>query len=300
MNPIGAAIVTGIMRGFGFLEGSKRCLQCYKPRPLEDFIGTRGGIVGMCVDCRARYRNWTAKTEDEKAAARPPVLREGTGSRVSLALRSGNRKTGPIPVSMTDMRSCPPSCPHLDRGCYAGYGKNAHHWRNVAKRGHTWRAFVAAIAGLPEGQLWRHNEAGDLPGVGDRLDRRALAQLVAANAGRRGFTFTHKPLRSPADRAAVLEANRAGFRINLSADSLEDADRLADLGIGPVAVVLPSDAPHRASRTPAGRAVVVCPAVTCEGMTCERCGLCQKDRRSIVGFPAHGQAARLVTLRLRR
>jgi hypothetical protein len=176
-------------------------------------------------------------------------------------------------------------------------------WSRVADRGLDWASFCRAVAALPAGQLWRHNEAGDLPGVGDGLDVAQLQRLVWANLGRRGFTFTHKPLPTDRERRAVHNANLLGFTINLSADSLEDADRLAELGIAPVAVVLPAGA-EPGTRTPAGRHVVICPAQTA-ALTCAECQLCSvATRKAIVGFRAHGQwkarVTQLVQLRRRR
>lgn len=292
------ALVRGVVLGLAAGAGSKRCAQCWKPKPLTTFVSRFGRVVNMCNACRDRYSNWHSKTDAERARARAKVRRTGTGYTVHLTPRSKNRKTGPIPVSVTDMKSCPTSCPHMDAGCYAGYGKAGWLWSTVAERGIPWRLFCLMISELPKGTLWRHNEAGDLPGVGDALDLDALDMLVSANQGRRGFCFSHKPLREPKERRAVARAVRKGFMINLSADNLAHADELADLGIAPVAVILPSET-AAATRTPAGRKVVVCPAVT-SGLTCATCGLCAKDRKALVGFPAHGQAKRLVSLRASR
>ena len=274
------------------------CPQCYRDRPLADFVSKNGKrFVRRCRECRDHYGSWHRLSSEERLAkmrARPKP-RNGIGYMASLVVRSGNRKTGPIPVSMTDQTSCPTSCVFRDAGCYAEFGKLRMHWENVAKSGESWAAFCRTVAALPLATLWRHNEAGDLPGVGDAIDRRALQLLVRANAGKRGFTFTHKPLRAAADRHAVAAANAAGFTINLSADTLAQADALAELGVGPVAVVLPADAPTRASKTPGGRSVVVCPNDTA-GMTCEACRLCaHATRKAIVGFRAHGQASALVS-----
>jgi hypothetical protein len=193
---------------------------------------------------------------------------------------SGDRKLGGIPATYSAGATCPDACALKDQGCYAEFGKLQFHWRRVPERGLPWAAFLQEVAALPAGSLWRHNVAGDLPGVGDKLDVDALVDLVLANAGRRGFTFTHKPLTSNQQRAAVAVANRRGFTINLSADSLEHADARADLGIGPVVVTLPSDAPA-GLRTPAGRHVVLCVAET-RGLSCADCQLC----------PSQGMAAR--------
>lgn len=213
-----------------------------------------------------------------------------------LVARSGNKKTGPIPTSYTSARTCPDSCPLKGAGCYAEQYPVREHWGDAAKFV-DWLTFVAAVRALPAGQLWRHNVAGDLPGLGDKLDCTALWLLVESNRGKRGFTYTHKPLRTAFERTTVKAANRAGFTINLSADTLREADDLARLGIGPVVVTLPSDAPQT-QKTPEGRTVVVCPAQR-RDVTCERCGLCAvAGRKAIIGFRAHGQSVKRINRRL--
>lgn len=210
--------------------------------------------------------------------------------RVALTLRSVNKKTGPIPVSTTEAGTCPASCPLSGGGgCYAAQGKLALFWAKVndGRAGLPWAEFLAKVRALPAGQLWRHNQAGDLPGESNRIDAEALAELVDANRGRAGFTYTHKPALG-ANRRAIDSANKGGFAVNLSADDLHEADQLARLGIGPVVTLLPSDQLEN-THTPAGRKVVVCPAVTHENVTCASCKLCARiDRPVIIGFPAHG------------
>jgi hypothetical protein len=147
-----------------------------------------------------------------------------------------------------------------------------------------WPEFCDTIAALPAGQLWRHNQAGDLPGIGEEVDPVALGQLVAANAGRRGFTYTHK--HSSEALYWVKQANIWGFTVNLSANNLQHADQLADTGC-PVVVVLPVDAPQQTT-TPAGRKVITCPATYRDDISCATCQLCQRQRETIIGFPAHG------------
>jgi hypothetical protein len=134
-----------------------------------------------------------------------------------------------------------------------------------------------------------------LSGNGRALDPVSLGELVHANTGRRGFTYTH--YRDAASLAWIAHANAWGFTVNLSADSLADADTLADTGAGPVVCVLPSSA-HANTVTPAGRRVVVCPATVRDDVTCASCGLCQRQRSVIVGFPAHGSARRRIDIRL--
>jgi len=201
--------------------------------------------------------------------------------------QSRNAKTGPIPVSTSSAETCP-DCPFKDAGCYAGGGPLAILWRKVTagNAGLTWAEFLEQIETLPRRILWRHNQAGDLPGVGNAIDRTALRQLVKANKKRRGFTYTHKPA-TRSNLAAIRAANKAGFTINLSANNLEHADTLADTGAGPVVVVLPADT-LKPVKTPSGRTVAICPA-TISKLTCFDCGLCaMPGRKAIIGFPAHG------------
>ena len=216
--------------------------------------------------------------------------------QVHLTLKSANVKTGPIPVSTTAKESCPADCA-MRAGCYAASGPLALHWAAVSAgtRGTSWGEFTQAIAALPDGQLWRHNQAGDLPQTGGTIDAVKLGQLVQANIGRRGFTYTHH--RDTQSLAWVKHANAWGFTVNLSANDLQDADVLADTGAGPVVVVLPSTQTENIT-TPAGRKVVVCPATQRDDVSCATCQLCQRQRSTIVGFPAHGTKKRVIDIKL--
>ena len=217
---------------------------------------------------------------------------------VHLTDVSSNSKTGPIPVSTTERKSCPVRCPHMNAGCYADGGPLRLHWDKVPYRGMAWEDFCERIAALPAGTLWRHNQAGDLPGDGaDKIDGPALMELVEANLGRRGFTYTHYNPTKGDNAYWIAAANAMGFTINLSADTLEQADEYAELGIGPVVVVLPSTT-DRHGVTPEGRTVAVCPAAQTEGGSCATCQVCAKQRQAIIGFPAHGMRKKVINLRL--
>jgi hypothetical protein len=213
-----------------------------------------------------------------------------------ITLKSRNVKTGPIPVTTTSATTCPPSCPLSSQGCYAKGGPLAIHWRKVTegKAGGSLAALCDTIAALPEGTLWRHNQAGDLPGDGDTINRQAMCALIEANIGRRGFTYTHKPPAHADNATLIAYANNMGFTVNLSANTLAHADQLAALGIGPVVVVQDAIEGTRADTvTPEGRKIATCPATYRDDVTCKTCGLCAvRDRKVIVGFPAHGAAKR--------
>jgi len=221
--------------------------------------------------------------------------------RVHFTPRSSNSKTGPIPVSTTSADSCPPSCPLKKAGCYANGGPLALHWREVTegRRGTDWDTFCTKIAALPEGTFWRHNQCGDLPGKNGIINRKMMAQLVAANRGRHGFTYSHHKM-TKANREVVLMANQNGFTINLSANNLEHADRLAQLGIAPVVTLVLGEIETKIE-TPKGRTVDLCPAQVLDDVTCEDCQACADPiSDSIIGFLPHGcqrlSAERLVSL----
>lgn len=216
--------------------------------------------------------------------------------QVHLTLKSANVKTGPIPVSTTERDSCPSDC-SMRGECYAASGPLALHWAAVSMktRGTSWEEFCSTIARLPDNQIWRHNQAGDLPQQNGTIDAVKLGQLVAANAGKRGFTYSHH--RDAASIDWIRHANAWGFTVNLSANDLNDADYLAEQNAGPVVVVLPSTQ-NENTKTPAGRAVVVCPATQRDDVSCATCQLCQRQRTAIVGFPAHGSRHRVINLRL--
>jgi hypothetical protein len=217
--------------------------------------------------------------------------------KIHFIKKSSNSKTGTIPTTYSERDTCPPSCPHYRDDCYAEDYYTRLNWNQVPKRGQSLADVCDQIAALPDGQLWRHNVAGDLAGAGEEIDAAALGQIVAANIGRRGFTYTHK---KSADAIHwIRHANQWGFTINLSADDAGEADELAAHGL-PLVCIVPMDTPER-STTPAGRPITICPAQTREYMTCSVCQLCQKaDRTAIVGFRAHGTKAKTTDAKARR
>lgn len=212
---------------------------------------------------------------------------------------SDNEKTGPIYVSTSSRLTCWEGCAFFNNGCYAASGPISWHWSAVTKlkRGGSFTDLVSRVASIPRGELFRHNQAGDLPGRGAKINRVELRKLTRATHGLRAWTYTHKPVlgsgkQETANREAVREANKDGFVVNLSGNTLAHADELAALEIAPVVVVIPEDAPRGTQYTPGGRKVIVCPEQTQkpgQGITCKTCQLCARGTRSvIIGFLAHG------------
>lgn len=209
--------------------------------------------------------------------------------RYHLTRVSSNKKTGGIPVSTTSNSTCPKRCSLQANGCYAESGPLQIHWKKVSEgtRGSNLSDFCTEIRSLPKFSLWRYGQAGDLPGNGHRINESDLAQLVHSNRGRHGYGYTHYDPRLPVNARAIQNANQQGFTINLSAETLHEADEYVALGIAPVVVILPVGQ-EDSLLTPAGNTVTVCPAVTGDS-TCATCAVCAvADRKSIIGFPAHG------------
>lgn len=212
--------------------------------------------------------------------------------------KSANSKTGPIPVTYSQRETCPETCPHYRSDCYAEDYYTRINWEKVPARGGDIDALCNSIAALPPGQLWRHNVAGDLPGAGVTVDPGLLGEIVRANIGKRGFTYTHKT--APDNLQWIKHANDWGFTVNLSADDAGHADTLADTGAGPIVCIVPMDTPEK-TVTPAGRPIVVCPAQSRDDVTCADCQLCQRANRAvIVGFRAHGTRAKIADQKARR
>ena len=154
--------------------------------------------------------------------------------QIQFTRTSRNSKTGPMPVTTTSEESCPQACPLKHNGCFADSGPLALLWRKVTERkaGIAWDSAMAEIAKLPKGTLWRHNQAGDLPGRGAKINRGELRKLTSATVGLRAWTYTHKPVlgsgkQETANREAVKEANKSGFVVNLSGNTLQNRPHAA-------------------------------------------------------------------------
>lgn len=209
-----------------------------------------------------------------------------------------HKKLGAIHRTTSPESTCPPACPFKGNGCFGENFPCNMHWYEVTagRRGLPYDEFLQGITCMPEGTVWRDCMVGDQPGEGDVINPEMFRRKVEANRGRRGFTYTHKPvLDEDTDLPGVAESNRQlikfandnGFTVNLSANNLAHADKLVALGIGPVAVVVPKGT-KKNHRTPDGHKVVMCPAKAGE-VTCETCGLCaRRDRTFVVGLEAHG------------
>tara|TARA_Y100000310_G_scaffold317349_1_gene370143 strand:- start:640 stop:1203 length:564 start_codon:yes stop_codon:yes gene_type:complete len=179
-----------------------------------------------------------------------------------------------------------------DAGCYAESGPLQWHWDKIGTvRGDNWETFCKLIEALPNNQLWRHNQAGDLPGEEDAIDAKLLRRLIKANRHKSGFTYTHKPP-TPKNAKLIKESNDNGFTINLSANHLLHANVLREMNIGPIVSIIHDKDQQNAKSfdSPYGDKVVMCPN-SYRNVTCSNCALCAlPSREFIIGFPAKGKA----------
>lgn len=217
----------------------------------------------------------------------------------TLTFHSKNSKTGNIPVGMSDSKTCPDSCSFKkSNSCYAKFNFLGAHWKKLdnGKIGTSFGVFVNNIKKLPQ-TIWRFTQAGDLPGVNNKINFKMLKRVVKANQNRPVIVYTHKLVLGDSktaqkNRKYIEFANKNGFLVNLSADGVIDADKKSDLNIGPVCVVLPENSPNKLF-TPKGRKIVVCPAQY-RDLTCKDCMLCSKPRSVIIGFKSHGTGKKIV------
>jgi hypothetical protein len=213
---------------------------------------------------------------------------------------SKNSKTGQIPVIMSSSNTCPDACSFKKSfSCYAKFHFLGLHWNKLdkGKIGGSFTELVNKIRNIPENQLFRLNQAGDLPGVNNKINIKMLKRLVSAAKNRPVLSYTHKLVLGNSrtainNRKYIKWANKHGFNINISADGLRDADKKANLKIGPVCVVLPSDSPNKLF-TPQGKKVIVCPAQY-KNLTCDDCRLCSKNHSCLIGFRAHSSGKSIV------
>jgi len=210
--------------------------------------------------------------------------------RVTFNPASSNAQLGAIPASTTEPKSCPSTCP-LKEVCYAKFHFQGANWRKVSEKGMEWGEFLSKVRRIAPGAIWRHNVSGDLPKDGeDNIDQQKVRQLVVANRGRKGYTYTHHLLNDH-NLAIIKEANSNGFTISASCESVDVADSVMTKHGIPAVAVVPSTESRRFFTTTNGRKVVVCPAKIHDNVNCATCGICSNpDRTFIVAFPAHGTA----------
>lgn len=211
--------------------------------------------------------------------------------------RSRNRKTGDVPTAwigatQAEARASCAGCPLLDDGrCYSWSGATqlaAGSARKNAERQPERYTMAAALAArVASARMVRVTGLGDVGRSG-----RALADSIVAEAARVGLAlvgYTHHWR-----EVEVADAWRG--RLMASTETLADADRAVREGWR-ASVVVPADYP-RLSKTPEGRAVVVCPEQATGRVTCNDCRLCDASKAGpVIAFREHGNGSARVAKR---
>lgn len=232
--------------------------------------------------------------------------------KMILLPTSSNKKTGDIMQSYSSRSTCPKDCVFKNNGCYA----EGYHTKMVWDRCEDKNDARYVIngeqlkIGLLEGVfnklrknptresiLFRHNVAGDLAVEGtnlidvDRVDTIAGA-IEGANkvAGEiiKGYTYTHCNIDLNASDI-IHDAAHKRFLINASCETVEEVKHAKSLGINAViASVDPKETEKELKAV--GLYGAQCPAQVNEGMDCDRCQLCAKNRKVVIIFEVHGQS----------
>ena len=159
-----------------------------------------------------------------------------------------SKKVGAMPTSYSPRQTCPSSCTLKNNGCYGDNFPIRLHWNRYSEDNNdNWSEFVKQVSYFRKHNrqgLWRHNVVGDLSTKKNKIDSKKLKQLVKANRGGKVICYTHhhtilsgkKRKLSEHNLNLIRYANNKGFTINLSADTLEQADILSDTKI-PTTVV---------------------------------------------------------------
>ena len=159
------------------------------------------------------------------------------------------------------------------------------HWDKVTRgeRGTKYHKFLNKIRQMPYGQLWRHNQAGDM-----HNDAKYVDQLISANRGRRGFTYTSWDYTDE----LFIRAKREGFTINKSCYTASSAAAATSRGIPAVFSGAPVEYKDVTAWTEFGVRFVVCPtkrkSPSAKKVQCATCQLCyDRPENMVIVFPLH-------------
>lgn len=223
---------------------------------------------------------------------------------------SENAKTGDIMQSYSSRSTCPKSCVFKNNGCYAEGYRTKMVWDRCEDKNDAryvingeqlkFDLLEGAFSKLRKNPtretiLFRHNVAGDLAIEGtslidvNRVDTiaEALSKANKVVGGIiKGYTYTHCAISLHASDI-IHEAANKGFLINASCETVEEVKHAKSLGIN---VVIASVNPEETEKElkAVGLYGAQCPAQVNEGMDCNRCQLCAKNRKVVIIFGIHG------------
>lgn len=223
----------------------------------------------------------------------------------SFIEKSSNRKLGNIPVLTTSRNTCPTYC-GLYTTCYAGFGPLNIHWKKISngERGFSSsKELFHKINGLSKNQVWRINQAGDLPSTKKgTIDRNFLNSLIKSSRHTKPICFTHHN-----DFETIKLANKKGLNLIFSLNNLNELGNVPD----DIPLSVPVNSSFCRNKKESltsfkkrvkeplknlrnnyrnyNKKMILCPATYMEDMTCEKCKICTKLKSDeLVMFPSHG------------
>lgn len=234
--------------------------------------------------------------------------------KMILLPTSSNKKTGDIMQSYSSRSTCPASCVFKGHGCYAEGTHTKMVWDRCEDKQD--KRYVIngdhLRLGLLEGAfnklsknptrdsiLFRHNVAGDIAIEGtDIIDVNRVDTIAKAIEGAnevvgeiiKGYTYTHCKINLDASDI-IHDAAKRGFLINASCETAEEARHAKALGINAVIASVDPKETERELKA-LGMYGAQCPAQVKEGMDCNRCQLCAKNRKVVIIFGVHGNASK--------
>lgn len=209
----------------------------------------------------------------------------------TLVLSSQNRKLGEASATYLPLTTCPDTCLHKGKGCYAEHGHVGMHARKKESKGiapHVWgnleyEDIVLACKRKEDIRPLRLHVSGDVTNIGN-------VWLLSNITWRpKVWTYTH--------RHRIVHREAWGkVSVLASCDTREDIEHALDTGYAPASVVsrFESNAPFRPAKSSVW--LIPCPNQT-KGITCVQCGLCLEDRRLRqkgygIAFASHGVSKR--------
>ena len=210
---------------------------------------------------------------------------------------TANGKTGLVSATYVSQASCPGDCPLRGGGCYAETAWVGVHTRRLNRSPITDPAAVAeAEAGeidrLSGDRHLRLHVVGDCPVPAAARSVSAASRRYARRGGRRVWTYTHA-------WRVVARPDWAGVSVLASCETPGQVREAHRRGYAAALIVAEHPADGRAYPLAGagGFKVVPCPEQTRAGVTCATCRLCMDadrlhDRKLVIGFAAHGSAAR--------
>lgn len=218
---------------------------------------------------------------------------------IAAVEKSDNLKIGPCSCTWVAQISCPPSCPHMNSGCYAESGTAAFTTNRLNRAARDFATLspgaVALIEAAGIDTLTGRRDLR-LHVVGDARTNRA-AQILSAAADRyiargavkgktvRVWTYTHArdTRRESWGRISVLR----------SCETIPQVRAAHTAGFA-AAIVIPEHVNDRAYKLDNEFTGIPCPEQTGRAENCISCGLCMQDsklhaRKMVIVFAAHGQ-----------